>query len=363
MKIEKKYSKFAVKYTYDKMIEVGVELDKEMLDSFKSVLEDRAARKKYAEGQRLAPEDVELLKNNIRVLINGAIKKHDKASDSVKERTSPHKYIMWSYYYLTALAMDTLNCPELPAKMGKDMIAQATQRLIDTKPPRKSAQEYFNKQRSKDFLDISDGIISLIEKIDENAKDHKSIAELYGQYRALSERQANHTGIWRFFHGEENKNRNKLLELMASRLKEHFPGGEIDLTKEPSEVYRNSMYNDYMKRINELLDLTELTPESAYGYYDYKNNLKPFPEDQKKKDTKQKDKEKENSVQGDKENSVQDDKDNSVQENSVQENSVQEQNDQQELFDRLTGDLAEDATERLSKIDPPETRARSMTIN
>ena len=45
MKIEKKYSKFAVKYTYDKMIEVGVELDKEMLDSFKSVLEDRAARK------------------------------------------------------------------------------------------------------------------------------------------------------------------------------------------------------------------------------------------------------------------------------------------------------------------------------
>ena len=367
MKIEKKYSKFAVKYTYDKMIEVGVELDKEMLDSFKSVLEDRAARKKYAEGQRLAPEDVELLKNNIRVLINGAIKKHDKASDSVKERTSPHKYIMWSYYYLTALAMDTLNCPELPAKMGKDIIAQATQRLIDTKPPRKSAQEYFNKQRRKDFLDISDGIISLIEKIDENAKDHKSLAELYGQYRALSERQANHTGIWRFFHREENKNRNELLELMASRLKQHFPGGEIDLTKEPSEVYHNSMYNDYMKRINELLDLTELTPESAYGYYDYKYNLKLFPEDQKK-DPKQKDKDKENSVQDEK------DKENSVQENSVQdqnenvqEESVQEQNapdmDQVELIGRLTDDLAEDSSERLSKIDPPETGARSMTIN
>ena len=72
MKIEKKYSQIAVEYTYDKMIAAGVVLDKEMLESFKGVLKVRAATKNYAEGQPLAPEDVELINSNIRVLINGA---------------------------------------------------------------------------------------------------------------------------------------------------------------------------------------------------------------------------------------------------------------------------------------------------
>ena len=53
MKIEKKYSKFAVEYTYGKMRSVGVELDGEMLESFKRVLEDRAATKNTLRDSRL----------------------------------------------------------------------------------------------------------------------------------------------------------------------------------------------------------------------------------------------------------------------------------------------------------------------
>ena len=355
MKIEKKYSKFAVEYTYDKMRSVGVELDGEMLESFKRVLEDRAATKKYTEGQPLDRDDAEIIKRNIDILINGAIKKHDKLSDDAKERTSPHQYIMWSYYYLTALAMDTLNCPELPKEMGKDLFPKATRRLIETKPPRKSADEYFKKQRRKDFVDISGGIMALIEKIDarkaEKKIDHKSIAELYGQYRALSERQARHTGIWRFFHGEENQNRNDLLELMKKSLKGYLPGGKIDLTKEPTEVYQDSLYSDYIKRINTLSKLTEVTPEEAYGYDDYKYNRKPFPPDQEKEsDPKKKDQDQKEKEQKD-------------QENPVQENSDQEKKDQQDLFERLSGDLEEHTTERMSKIESSETKIRANAIN
>lgn len=357
MKIEKKYSKFAVADTYDRMINAGVVLDANMLENFKSVLAIKAATKKYAEGQPLDREDVEFLKSNIRVMIYDAIKRHgNDCLDYVKEDTSPHQYIMGAYYYLTALAMDELNCPELPKEMGKDLFPQATRRLIETKPPRQSAQEYFNKQRRKDFVDISGGIINLIEKIDENKKknkiDHKSIAELYGQYRALSERQANHTGIWRFFHGKENQYRNDLLELMAKSLKGYLPDGKIDLTKEPTEVYQDSLYSDYMKRINTLSKLAELKPEDAYGYGEYKHNYKPFPEDKKKESAPKKENQ-ENFVQEQKE-AVQDQKD------SVQDQQNPERA-QEELLKRLTGDLADDSAERSSKIDISETGARAKT--
>ena len=361
MKIEKKYSKFAVTHTYDRMISAGVVLDANMLENFKSVLGIKAATKKYAEGQPLDSEDVEFLKSNIRVMIYDAIKRHDNdCLDYVKEDTSPHQYIMGAYYYLTALAMDALNCPELPNEMGKDLFPQATRRLIETKPPRKSAEQYFNKQRRKDFVDISGGIIALIEKIDakkaEKKIDHKSIAELYGQYRALSERQARHTGIWRFFHGKENQYRNDLLELMRKSLKGYLPGGKIDLTKEPTEVYQDSLYSDYMKRINTLSKLTELKPEDAYGYGEYKHNYKPFPPDQEKEsDSKKKDQEQKDKEQKDKENPVQ--------ENPVQENSDQEKKDQQDLFERLSGDLEEHTTERVSKIESSETQIRANSIN
>lgn len=343
MKIEKKYSKFAVTYTYDRMISAGVALDANMLENFKSVLGIKAATKKYAEGKPLDSEDVEFLKSNIRVMIYDAIKRHDDdCLDYVKEDTSPHQYIMGAYYYLTALAMDALNCPELPKEMGKDLFPQATRRLIETKPPRQSAEQYFNKQRRKDFVDISGGIINLIEKIDENKKknkiDHKSIAELYGQYRALSERQANHTGIWRFFHGKENQNRNELLELMANSLKGYLPDGKIDLTKEPTEVYQDSLYSDYMKRINTLSKLTELNPEDAYGYGEYKHNYKPFPADKKKASAPKKEN----------------------QENFVQEQNEQEKldQDQKNLTEQLSKDLEDDSTKHLSKIDPQENEVR-----
>ena len=348
MKIEKKYSKIAVGYTYGKMLEAGVKLDPTILDSYKSVLKVMAANKKYAEGQQLDNEDVERIKSNIGVLINDAIKKHDADSlDFVKEHTSPHQYIIGAYLYLTALAMDELNCPELPKNMGKDMFEKATRRLIETRPPMQSAEEYFNKQRRKDFLDISDGIFDLINKVNENKKDHKSLAELYGQYRALSERQANHTGIWRFFHREENENRNELLKLMENTLKQRLPGGTIDLSKEPNTIYQDSLYNDYIKRINTLSDLLEIRAESeqAYGYQEYKQNPKLFEEYQKRE-----------SIQEQKEQ-----KKESVQEQEQEQQKLDQ--DQQELIDQLTEDLAKDSNEPLSKIDPPKTEARTKTIN
>ena len=335
MKIEKKYSQIAVKYTYDEMIAAGVELDAAMLESFKSGLRGMAATRNYEEGQQLAPEDVNLIKGNIRVLINGAINNHDASLDFVKEDTSPHRFIFGAYCYLTALAMDTLNCPELPKDMGKDLLATATRRLIDTKPPRQSAEEYFNKQRRKDFVDISGGIMKLIDTVGKNAKDHKSLAELYGQYRALAQRQANHNGIWRFFHREENKNRNDLLKAMEFSLKQR---GVVDLTKEPTDIYRDSMYSDYMKRIDTLCEITEEEPENAYGYYEYKNNPEPFAAHQEQPEQ--------------------------VQEQPEQVQEQQEPNlDQEKLIERLTGDLAENSTERLSKIDDPESQVRAKTFN
>ena len=131
------------------------------------------------------------------------------------------------------------------------------------------------------------------------------------------------------------KNRNDLLKVMEVSLKQR---GVVDLTKEPTDIYRDSMYSDYMKRIDTLCEITEVEPENAYGYYEHKNNPELFAAHQEQPEQ--------------------------VQEQPEQVQEQQEPNlDQEKLIERLTGDLAENSTERLSKIDHSEPEARAKTFN
>lgn len=275
MKLEQKYAKVALDYTKDKMEKLNVEFEPTTLNRYLENLKKLTAKGVFDKGLSHEDRYFAYIAVSIEELMDDAVDYFEAQPDTVKHTTSVQDYVMAAYDYLTCVTLaetKLTNLPYSPFTAGGKPISCASKLIARMPDKMDTSKSYFDNQRGKDAKEISGQITSLVGKVMSNGNDFESVAELYAEYKALSERQKNHTGIWRFFHKNENLQREALLNTMKTALESRLPNKTIDLTKEPSQVYKECEDVVVRRRVTKAVEAREQDLADAFGYREYVDN-------------------------------------------------------------------------------------------
>ena len=215
--------KQAQKKANERYKDLGVRLDPIEVNNFKAIVNSLASVKTYKEGEKIRPEDLEMIGENVNSLllnmtatVSGMIKnKKLKVSD-------PVDYLMTATDCLYLLAMDRLGCPDIIVGFSdsvKKTIADSAIAIhrVSVSFDDITKESAFTAQRGKDAAVLWAGEIGNTIRNIENAAPG-SVGKLHAEYQALVQRQEGHGRIWRFFHKAENEARIALMEKMKEAL-------------------------------------------------------------------------------------------------------------------------------------------------
>lgn len=336
MKLDKKCSPIIREYTEKKLNDAGVVFDSALLDKFKNSLRNMAEKNRYKEGDRISNLNRDVIALLGEDLMKNAVDNLKEEGMHVKVATSPEQYFLAMNDYLTAVVMEEMGYPEIPNGMFNGILSTVTEEIIAMKPdPLDSSKTYFDNQRGKNVDQLAGGVMKLVGAVSTDASDYRSLAELYAEYHALTKRQENHGAVWRFFHKKENESRNALLSVMKQTLESRFTDGEVDFSKEPSDVYREGEWRYTNGRINIALNERLKDPARAFGYYNYQKDPSLFEAYEKEQMEKTESKELENKVDG-------------------------QVNDRESISNQVKTDVEEVTEERSSKL-PESLEKKSVT--
>ena len=276
MRIEQKFVDIAVEYTEKEARKNSVIFNFGDINEFRRTLKGIAEISKYTEGQEMHKNDIEAISAAMNKVFDGVAQNFDKLDDAFKSKTNLSNYSAAAYQYLFALTMKELNCPEVPEYAFYGPMSAFARNVSKRKnhDEKISVEDTYKKQRRTNAKDIIryHSVDSMMKKINDGLDRPEDLGELYAEYRALTIRQENHTGIWRFFHRGENEERTNLLKEMETALKKRIPE-EMLAAKPSAEEIRQ--YGDWLKTktfIPQWLSSFNISTESHFGYYDYKKN-------------------------------------------------------------------------------------------
>ena len=99
----------------------------------------------------------------------------------------------------------------------------------------------YKNQRGKDAIEVNKTFNENMLALRNGESKSRTVGNMVAEYQALSKRQKDHNAFWRFFHKQENIDRNNLLAEMKNAIKNALPEGmkNVDLDKvKPAEVAR-----------------------------------------------------------------------------------------------------------------------------
>ena len=193
--------------------------------------------------------------------------------DDFKKKTNLSHYSILAYRHLFALAMKELNSPEVNEYAFYKPVSELARKMSRETPAAKNVtvEDTHKQQRRMDAKDVIKmrGVDYYMNHIKQGFQRPDEIGQLYAEYRALSIRQENHTGIWRFFHRGENEARTNLLKEMENTLKMVIP--EEILAEKPS-AKEIMQYCEWKKTKTYIPQFLNTSSPAQFGYYDHKHN-------------------------------------------------------------------------------------------
>ena len=294
MRIEAEHLDIAVRAAYQKKKDAGIVFDTAAMATFRIALNELARKRKPTDAPVMTEEEIKAIKPSFISLISGATAKFISQSDEAKESANIQDYVFVAHDYAVAVMLDVLKCNEISSKdyLGLDGGAIGLARnLINAKSDKmKDTKTFFNEQRRIDADVLENKLSDLMQKVSdkESRPSPEDVAQLYGEYQALVQRQKNHNGFWRFFHKEENINRTELLAKMKQTLDMHLPKVVMDsaahtpmASHSPSKIQKFIEHKYLSEPLRQHIGAQDSDPAQHMGYEQYINNPEALNEKQK----------------------------------------------------------------------------------
>lgn len=289
MRIEQKYVDIAIEHTEKEAREHSVVFGSKDIEEFKRTLKGIAEVSKYTEGQEMSKDDIATIAKGMDKVFDGVAQSFAQMDDAFKKKTDLSHYSILAYKHLIALAMKELNSPEVHEYAFYGSVSALARKISREKPAAKNitVEDTHKQQRRMDAKDVIKmrGVDYYMKHIKEGFERPDEIGQLYAEYRALSIRQENHTGFWRFFHRGENEERTNLLREMENTLKMVLPE---DMLAEKPSAKEIMQYCDWKQTKMFIPQFMNTSSPSQFGYYDHKNNPEMYDAWKRDFDKKQK---------------------------------------------------------------------------
>ena len=279
MRIEQNDFEIAIQLAYKNRKEAGINFDTGPLGKYRILLNELAGSRRKGASPVVTKEEFETLKGAIGTLLKSAATNFAKQSTEVKANTNVKDYVFKTFDYAIALMLDGLKCNEIPKEsytsFTEDISAMAKNLADEKSDTLDSPKKYFKKQRRTNADKLEAKISEIYKDVNESkSPSPENVAKLYAEYQALLKRQKNHTGIWRYFHKEEDANRTALLESMKSALAKHLSTNTILLymDRTPSQILKFVEHKTFTKELDAHLRARDEDPASHMGYDKYREN-------------------------------------------------------------------------------------------
>jgi hypothetical protein len=276
MKIPQQFAKIALQNADEARKAQGIEFDALAMNAFRTGLQEMARTGQYTEGAKLQDEHWKNIIRHCERLIAGAVNTLQDQSLARQRNVNAKDYVQAASNYLLAVAANELNCPDLPIIKDewREKLGAWIHDVVKAKPNADIDLAYtYNNQRGINAKGLVQQTQYLINNATHDGKpNYNTLGELYAEYHALSQRQANHGAVWRFFHSKENAARNNLLKNMEKCLEKHGglpslenPNAAAEYIKDVERKSSNSMIN---------LDtvMFDTNPAKVLGYEKYEQN-------------------------------------------------------------------------------------------
>ena len=274
MFIEQMYAPIALDHTEMKKLEARVSCTPKSLNEYMDTLRRIAKTSNYEEGQPLSEDDLTAIKESMGKVFDSAVRGFADQDEQFKAEIDGKDYVMATYDYLFALAMNELNSPDIPKDPMEELLGDFSEKLgreVPVKAPwiseRYNAQRYQNADYLKKYT-----LNSLLSPDDKGNYPSAQMASLYAEYRALRQRQDDHTGFWRFFHRTENAARNNLLKEMEDVMKKTIPEDVFNKLEDPADVLKYYAGNSIKTSVSFSMARREALPYLDFGYSKYHDN-------------------------------------------------------------------------------------------
>ena len=286
MRIQQMYAPIALDYTEKIKSDNSVSFNAGLLNEYRDALKKIAKTSNYTEGQKISEKDLAVITKSMGKLFDSAVMGFSMQDNNFKREFDGKDYVFAAYDYLFALAMNELNCPDIPKEPLENMLCDFSVKLSREIPMiAPSINEQFNKQRYQDAAYLENIGIRHLLYPDENRKyPPRQVAALYAEYRALQERQKNHGAIWRAFHSKENKARNDLLKRMEDIITKTIPEDVFKNLKEPADILKYHEGNRIVTYVKNFMHRRDYMPHLDYGYKEYLNTPSLYDEYMKKRE-------------------------------------------------------------------------------
>ena len=273
MYIKPQYAKIALKYADEKRKAQGIVFDPRAIASYRAKLKKLANDNVIAEGSALDYEIYNYISDDIKSLIDSAVRSVKDKSEDFRKKVKPSDYVLAAHDYLLAMANIELGSPNIPVDELRDNFRTWTAGVMEAKPNFGiSTLQAYNNQRRVDAIDlITNKISPLMQQLHDKETKPEALGKLIAEYQALARRQAGHGAFWRLFHPTENTARTTLLNDMQSVIKSHVSGLiGVDISKDdPDEVARAVAESLHSSRLNSATMLYDINPAAIFGYKDY----------------------------------------------------------------------------------------------
>ena len=218
--------------TQENFKKTGVQIRPDVIERFENSLVEIANNGAYQEGTKIKEADLIKVTNEAGLVIQ------EIASDK-GEFKAPVEQLMIATYYLYAVAMQKLGCPDIPLLFGTEM-----QNIVCKYATKISSrqtlvhgdyfvEDVYDAQRGKNADVVKAEVEEALNAARVSAATPKQVQQLVAEYQALAKRQNAHGFFWRLFHRAENEARVELLSEMERHLKTML-GEDVNLMKSTS---------------------------------------------------------------------------------------------------------------------------------
>ena len=274
MFIPQKYAAIAVKYTSAKIEKQGVVFDDRFLQYYINKIREMSKQDPtIREGQELPFNKWYDIYADITSMMDYATRRVSEMSANFKRDVKADEYILSALNYLIAVTEYELGSPELPIQNFREHYKGWAQNIVRAKPETNVALDAtFDNQRGIDAFDLRHDVIQpLLDAINNNENVAENVGQLYAEYRALVNRQANHGFFWRLFHPFENTDRNDLISELETTLKRYAPNLTFDAKTEldPGNVVKSAEKERAAKGVDDEVNLYTSNASDKFGYSAY----------------------------------------------------------------------------------------------
>lgn len=288
MRIEQQDLEKALKKTAKAASEAAIHFKPDEIASFKNKIRGlvEAEKKDPKTTPLFQGRSVERIKQAVSDLVYDKVYGDFKVqTDRMKNRVDIQKQLTIAGDYAFALLQNELDGREIPKDIFKtfsnDLVNIAVQMINLKKDKMPPSQAYYREQRRRNANELQPKLDGMMEELKKDPFSPETLANLFGEYKALQQRQADHGGIWRLFHGKENKERTALMNAMREALLARIPEQTLDgETTTPSEIAKFGEKLNITKAMDDRINAIEANPAEIMEYKNYVD----VPEEEKVKE-------------------------------------------------------------------------------